>query len=151
MCSEPKKIVFSFCLLKLVFGYSALSTKHKLLKNPNSDATHIQPTPTAPHSISPKLSNTMGSQFFDRSKLINQKSLKQKEQKFGHVSGLKPFQWLKQDYMLQFFLEILQAVYLGFVHIPKLGSIPFQTIELKLVQRCGSHMEAQSCKASYAF
>ena len=91
----------------------------------------------------------MGSQFFDRSKLINQKSLKQKEQKFGHVSGLKPFQWLKQDYMLQFFLEILQAVYLGFVHIPKLGSIPFQTIELKLVQRCGSHMEAQSCNASY--
>jgi hypothetical protein len=90
----------------------------------------------------------MGSQFFDRSKLINQKSLKQKEQKFGHVSGLKPFQWLKQDYMLQFFLEILQAVYLGFVHIPKLGSIPFQTIELKLVQRCGSHMEAQSCNAS---
>ena len=91
----------------------------------------------------------MGSQFFDRSKLINQKSLKQKEQKFGHVSGLKPFQRLKQDYMLQFFLEILQAVYLGFVHIPKLGSIPFQTIELKLVQRCGSHMEAQSCNASY--
>ena len=37
--------------------------------------------------------------------------------------------------MLQFFLEILQAVCLGFVHIPKIGQLPFQIIEEKLVQR----------------
>ena len=47
------------------------------------------------------------------------------------------------------FLEILQAVCLGFVHIPDIGPIPFQVIEQKLVQRCETHIEAQSCKASY--
>ena len=87
MCSEPKKIVFSFWLLKLVFGYSALSTKHKLLKNPNSDATHIQPTPTAPHSISPKLSNTMGNSLSDMPNLGKPISLKTKKAVFCHLFG----------------------------------------------------------------
>ena len=86
---NQKKIVFSFWLLKLVFGYSALSTKHKLLKNPNSDATHIQPTPTAPHSISPKLSNTMGNSLSDMPNLGKPISLKPKKAVFGHLFGQK--------------------------------------------------------------
>ena len=46
------------------------------------------------------------------------------------------------------FLKILQAVGVGFVHIPDIGPIPFQIIEKKLVQRFETHIEAQSCKAS---
>ena len=46
---------------------------------------------------------------------------------------------------------ILQAVGLGFVHIPDIGPIPFQIIEQKLVQHCETHMNAQSCKASEGF
>ena len=38
---------------------------------------------------------------------------------------------------------------LGFVHIPDIGKMPFQTIEQKSVQRCDTHIETQSCKASY--
>ena len=51
--------------------------------------------------------------------------------------------------MAQFCQDILQAVCLGFVHIPYIGPITFQIIEQKLVQRCETHMEAQSCEASY--
>ena len=38
----------------------------------------------------------------------------------------------------------------NFIHIPDLGQIPLQIIEQKLVQHCKTHMEAKSCKASYA-
>ena len=52
--------------------------------------------------------------------------------------------------MRQYLLEILQAVCLFFVHIPDIGQTHFQSIEQKLVQCCETHIEAQSCKASYA-
>ena len=50
--------------------------------------------------------------------------------------------------MPQHFLEILQTVCLGFVHMPDIGPKPLQIIEQKLVQRCETHIEAQSYKAS---
>ena len=37
---------------------------------------------------------------------------------------------------------------LGFVHVPDIGPVPFQITVQKFVQRCETHMEAQSCKAS---
>ena len=43
----------------------------------------------------------------------------------------------------------MQAVCLGFVHIPYIGPIPLQIVQQQLVQRCKTHIEAQSCKASY--
>ena len=48
-----------------------------------------------------------------------------------------------------FLFKILQAVCLGFVHIPDIGPVPFQIIEQKLVQRYETHIDAKSCKASY--
>ena len=36
-----------------------------------------------------------------------------------------------------------------FVHILDIGQIPFQIIKQILVQRCETHMAAQSCKALY--
>ena len=53
--------------------------------------------------------------------------------------------------MPQFLFEVLQALCLGFVHLPDIGPIPLQIIKLKLVQRCETHIEAQSCKGSYGF
>ena len=50
--------------------------------------------------------------------------------------------------MLQLFWEILQAACLGFVHIPKIGPIPFQILEQKKFQRRETHIEAQTYKAS---
>ena len=50
--------------------------------------------------------------------------------------------------MAQFFIEILKAVCLGFVHIPDIGPMPLQIIEQKLVQRCETHIKAQSDRAS---
>ena len=38
---------------------------------------------------------------------------------------------------------------LGFVHIPDIGPIPFKIIEQKKCQRCETHIDVQSCKASY--
>ena len=38
---------------------------------------------------------------------------------------------------------------LRFFHIPYIGPIPLQIIEQKLVQRCETHIEGQSCRASY--
>ena len=49
--------------LKLVFCYSRLNTEHKLLINPDSNATLIQPKPPAPHS-------NMGSSYFWGSLLL---------------------------------------------------------------------------------
>ena len=46
------------------------------------------------------------------------------------------------------FLKILKAVCLGCVHLPDIGQIPDQIIEQKLVQRCETHIDVQSCKAS---
>ena len=37
---------------------------------------------------------------------------------------------------------------LGFGYIPDIGPMPFQIIRQKLFQRCETHIEAQSCKAS---
>ena len=50
---------------------------------------------------------------------------------------------------LIFCVEILQAVCLGFVNIPDIGPIPLKIIVQQLVQHCETHIEAQSCKASY--
>ena len=47
-----------------------------------------------------------------------------------------------------YFWDILQVARFGFVQIPYIEPIMFQIIEQKLVQRCETHTEAQSCKAS---
>ena len=52
--------------------------------------------------------------------------------------------------MPQIYFKILQAMSGGFVNIPDIGPIIFQIIEQKLVQRCETRMEAQSCKDSLA-
>ena len=43
----------------------------------------------------------------------------------------------------------MKAFCLGFVHVPDIGPVPFQIIVQKFVQRCDTHMEAQSYKVSY--
>ena len=49
--------------------------------------------------------------------------------------------------MLQFFfVKILQAVWLGFVHIQKIGPVTFNIMEQKIVQHCETHMEVQACR-----
>ena len=50
-------------------------------------------------------------------------------------------------YMLQ--KKILKAVCLGFVHIPKIGTVSFQIIEQKSVHCCENKMDADAWKASY--
>ena len=47
-----------------------------------------------------------------------------------------------------FFLEILKSVCLTFDWVPKLIQISFQAMEQKLVQRCETKDDADSCKAS---
>ena len=47
----------------------------------------------------------------------------------------------------KFFLKILKAVCLNFVHMNNIGPKQIQIVEHKLVQRCETHIEAQSCKA----
>ena len=106
------KYVLSFWPLKLVFCYSRLNTKHKLLKNPDSNATFIQPKPPAPQSISSKLSNNMGSWLFGGSKLITKIHFTKKG-KFCDFFGIKAFGQRKSNYMLKLLLEILQAACLS--------------------------------------
>ena len=44
-------IFFFFLATSIFFCFSRLNTKHKLVKNPDSNATLIQPMPPAPRSI----------------------------------------------------------------------------------------------------
>ena len=74
---------------------------------------------------------------------MNPNPLKQKSQNLGLKASLHK----KVKIIAHFLLEIPQALCLGFVHIPDIG-LPLQIIEQKLVQRCVTHIEAQSCKAS---
>ena len=62
--------------------------------------------------------------------------------------GTKSTLTQKIPFQTHFFFKILKAVCLGFVHMTDIGQIPFQIIEQKLVQRCETHIKAQSCKAS---
>ena len=50
----------------------------------------------------------------------------------------------KIQFHTPFFLKILTAVCLGFFHVPDIGPVPFQIIVQKFVQRCETHIEAQS-------
>ena len=77
--------------LKLVLCYSRPNTKQKLLKNPDSNDTLIQPKLTAPQRISQKLSNYIGISCLGGSKLINQNLLYQKKPKCCNFLGLKAF------------------------------------------------------------
>ena len=75
---------------------------------------------------------------------MNQNPLKQNKDLKKKKFRIKAF-W---HTIFPFGFNILQAVCVGFVHIPDIGPLPFQITEQKLVQRCESSMEAQSCKGS---
>ena len=72
---EPTNHIF-FCFLTLDFFFHLrINAKSIMLKNSDSKATLIQLQPPSHQSISPKLSNNMGSSLLWRSKLIIQNSL----------------------------------------------------------------------------
>ena len=55
MCFEQISNCFAIGHLNQFCCYSRLNTKHKLIINPNSNAFHIQPKPTALQNIFRKL------------------------------------------------------------------------------------------------
>ena len=78
--------------------------------------------------------------------------IKVDKQKFTLMkkNGKKSFYILLTEifyYMLK--KKILKAVCLGFVHIPKIGTVSFQIIEQKSVHCCENKMDADAWKASY--
>ena len=73
-----KKSFFCFWPPKLVCCYSWLITKQNLLKDPNSNGTHIQPKPLAIQNIFTTNLNTMGNSLLWMSKLINPNPLHKK-------------------------------------------------------------------------
>ena len=70
------------------------------------------------------------------------------KQKFISAKKSQVWQNKKQLHTLNF-VEILKAVCLGPVYIPKSRPIHFQIIEPNLFQHCGTKINADACKGSY--
>ena len=77
------KSAYCLCQLTLVFCYSRLNTKHKQLKDPNSNGTHIQPKSSALQNIFTNMLKITVNSFFGVSKFINPNPHKQKETRFA--------------------------------------------------------------------
>ena len=114
------------------FCYSRFNTT-QLVKNSDFKGTSIKPMPSLLKNRSQSEYNFflgVGKSFY-----LLQNSLQPNNIQFL----LKAFRYPIQ-------LVSLKLCFLGYVHIPKIGLIPFQIIVQKLVKRCDTMITADVCK-----
>ena len=112
----PKAKVVYFLLLAALFFFCHSNTKKKLLTNPKTNANYTQKKSPATHGTSKKFSNYIKSSFCRGPSWKTKNKFSKRKRNYMFVFGLKAF-WLKKKTLITFsdFLEIFQAVHLGFL------------------------------------
>ena len=108
-----------------------LNIKQKLLTGQCVDGTSMWPKPSAIRNIFTNILNNKGNSLSWDSKLINPNPFRQKKGKIVSLCGTKgSLTQKKYNSISRFFLKILTAVCLGFVHVPDIGPVPFEIFKL---------------------